>query len=161
VNYRQMQLVLMLLIVAAVVTACLGGGNPVEPTSVSATATVAAGASSPAATVSGGQSLPAASSPAATQASGQSLPPASSCQARLWGKIADANGKAVIKETVLLHGSKEAKTFTDPSGFYGFAGLCAGDYSLSVSLQDGSSREFPDKMSLEGSQDLRKDLTLN
>jgi hypothetical protein len=144
VNYRRVFIVFAMLIGAMACAACAGSSNPITP-----------------APVGGGGTIPAGSaSPLATQAGGQNLPPVSGCQARLWGKILDAKGQPIVKVTVLIHGSKEAKTFTDPSGFYGFAGLCAGDYTLSVLQPDGSSQDFPDNIKLGGSQDLKRDLTL-
>lgn len=101
--------------------------------------------------------------PAKTQAVGQTpLPvPVGDCQSRLWGKITNAtNGQSPPNVAVeVVNGGKTFKTVTDPNGLYGFAGLCAGEYSMSLTPPGGKPISNPNKVTLDGSQPVKVDLT--
>ncbi len=86
-------------------------------------------------------------------------PPAGSCQARLWGKIVNASGQARPNSQVdIVSRNFKAKTVADANGLYGFAGLCAGDYSITVTPQGGQAQPMPNKVTLDGSKQVKVDL---
>ncbi len=100
----------------------------------------------------------AANPPAAGQAT---LPvPAGGCQSRLWGKVTNtANGQSPANVSIEVASSgKSYKTVTDPNGLYGFAGLCAGDYALSLTPPGGKPIANPNPVKLDGTQPVKVDL---
>lgn len=106
---------------------------------------------------------PAGNPPANPSAAGQStLPaPASTCQSRLWGKVTNTtNGQSPANVAVeVVTGGKTFKTVTDSNGLYGFAGLCAGDYALSLTPPGGKAIPNANAVKLDGSQPVKVDLT--
>lgn len=95
-------------------------------------------------------------------AAGQStLPaPASACQSRLWGKVTNtANGQSPANVSIeAVSGGKSFKTVTDANGLYGFAGLCSGDYALSLTPPGGRGIQNPNTVKLDGTQSVKVDL---
>lgn len=84
----------------------------------------------------------------------------SSCQSKLLGRLADANG-AVIKGAVVQvsSGKFNAKTLSDDNGLYGFAGLCAGTYAFAVTVPGKSPKALSTTSTLDGANTVRTDLT--
>jgi flagellar basal body-associated protein FliL len=88
-----------------------------------------------------------------------SLPvPAGACQTRLQGKITNsATGQATANVIVNIQsGSSKAETKTDNNGLYGFAGLCAGKYTLTITPPGGKPIASPNPVSLDGSNTTSK-----
>ncbi len=99
--------------------------------------------------------------PAAPVTGGQStvLPPAGACQSRLWGKLVFASGQPKPNTQVdIVSSTFRAKTTADANGLYGFAGLCAGEYSISVTPPGGQPQPAPNKVALDGSKQVKVDL---
>ena len=98
-----------------------------------------------------------------TPAPGQAtLPaPAGACQSRLWGKITNATtGQAPANVAVEINdGGHKFKTVTDANGLYGFAGLCAGEYAMSITPPGGKALANPNKVTLDGKQATKVDLS--
>lgn len=91
-----------------------------------------------------------------------SLPvPSGACQSRLWGKITNATtGQAPANTTVDVDsGGRKFKTVTDANGLYGFAGMCAGDYTITVTPAGGKPTVDPNKVTLDGKQQNKVDLS--
>ncbi len=105
---------------------------------------------------------PAATPPANPPAAGQAtLPaPAGGCQSRLWGKVTNtANGQSPANVSIeVVSGGQSFKTVTDANGLYGFAGLCAGDYTLSLTPPGGKVIPNPNPIKLDGTQPVKVDL---
>lgn len=102
---------------------------------------------------------PASKPPAAGQAT---LPaPASACQSRLWGKVTNtANGQSPANVSIeVVSAGKSFKTVTDSNGLYGFAGLCSGDYALSITPPGGKAIPNPNSIKLDGTQPVKVDLS--
>lgn len=96
---------------------------------------------------------------APTQSIGN-LPPPGPCQARLWGKVTNDKGQTAANITVdIATGSFKAKTATDSNGLYGFAGLCAGEYTFNVTPPNGKPQPAGDKTPLDGGKQVKVDLT--
>jgi hypothetical protein len=88
-----------------------------------------------------------------------SLPvPVGACQARLQGKITNsATGQATANVIVNIQsGSSTAETKTDNNGLYGFAGLCAGKYTLTITPPGGKPAPAPNPVTLDGSNIMTK-----
>lgn len=88
-------------------------------------------------------------------------PPAQgSCQSKLLGRLADANG-GVIKGAVVQvnSGNFSAKTLSDDNGLFGFAGLCAGTYAFTVTVPGKSPKALAATSTLDGANTVRTDLT--
>ncbi len=142
---KQMAMILALLAVVALAAACnafssSNGEVPVAP----AASTSAPG---PAQTT-----LPAPAT----------LPvPAGACQSRLWGKITNATtGQAPANVAVEIEsGGRKFKTVTDTNGLYGFAGLCAAEYSMTITPPGGKALANPNKINLDGKQTTKVDLS--
>jgi hypothetical protein len=103
-------------------------------------------------------SQPAATKPAGT---GPTIPPAAGkCQSRLWGKVTAATGGAIKPNTTIdiASGTFKAKTQTDANGLYGFAGLCSGDYTLSATPQGGAAQAWPNKIPVDGANEVKLDV---
>ncbi len=103
---------------------------------------------------------PAAGSPAASNPA--TLPaPVGACQSRLWGKVTNsANGQSPANVTVeITLGSQSFKTASDNNGLYGFAGLCAGQYAISVTPPGGKAVPIANKATLDGAQPVKLDLS--
>jgi len=86
--------------------------------------------------------------------------PAGACQSRLWGKVTNATtGKTTANVAVEVTSSgKTFKTVTDANGLYGFAGLCAGDYAMSLTPPGGKPIPNPNPVKLDGKQVQQVDL---
>ncbi len=93
----------------------------------------------------------------APRPSGNVPAPAGACQARLWGKVTNAQGQSGAKIVVdIANGSFKAKTETDANGLYGFAGLCAGEYSFNVTPPNGKAQPTGSPTKLDGSTQVKK-----
>lgn len=102
-----------------------------------------------------------ASTPRATATRPPAGPPVSECQTRLWGNLTDAKGSpAPNLKLTLKGGASDHITISDAGGLYGFAGLCAGDYTVSVVLANDSTQDLPEKIKLDGSASVKQDLNL-
>lgn len=55
-------------------------------------------------------------------------------------------------------GSKTIKTVTDANGLYGFAGLCAGEYAMTITPPGGKPIVNPNRVALDGSNPVKVDL---
>ncbi|MBI4790157.1 MAG: carboxypeptidase regulatory-like domain-containing protein [Chloroflexi bacterium] len=106
---------------------------------------------------------PADQSPPPAGPTGQSsLPvPVGNCQSRLWGKVTNAaTGQSPANVAIeVVSGGKTFKTVTDPNGLYGFAGLCAGEYAMTLTPPGGKGIPNPNKVTLDGAQPIKVDLT--
>ena len=90
-----------------------------------------------------------------------SLPvPVGNCQSRLWGKVTNtATGQSPANVAIeVVSGGKTFKTVTDPNGLYGFAGLCGGEYSMTLTPPGGKAIPNPNKVTLDGAQPVKVDL---
>ncbi len=87
------------------------------------------------------------------------LPPPSKCQSKLLGKVQDANGALAKGATIEIKGgSFSGKTLSDDNGLYGFAGLCAGTYTFSVTLSGQAAKAVATTATLDGSNSVKTDL---
>lgn len=86
--------------------------------------------------------------------------PVGACQSKLSGKVVNsANNQPTANVTIeIVSGAKTIKTTSDPNGLYGFAGLCAGEYTISVTPPGGKAQPGP-KITLDGSKAVRADLS--
>lgn len=86
--------------------------------------------------------------------------PASTCQSRIAGKITTSKSKqapvGVLIEIVA--GTKKLQAKTDANGLYGFAGLCAGQYSVSITPPGGARKADVTQVSLDGANLAKLDL---
>ena len=107
---------------------------------------------------------PTDANPSTPKASGgtATLPvPLGACQSRLWGKITNATtGQSPANIAVEADsGNNNFKTVTDANGLYGFAGLCAAEYSLTLTPPGGKPILNPNKVALDGKQATKVDLS--
>jgi len=84
--------------------------------------------------------------------------PVGACQSRLVGKITNsATGQATANVIVNIEGGPStAQTKTDTNGLYGFAGLCAGKYTLTITPPGGKPAANPNPVTLDGSNAMTK-----
>jgi len=103
--------------------------------------------------------LPAAPTVAAPTAPTPAVqPPAGRCQSRIWGSVS-AGGAGEPNVTVEIKGEGwSAKTPSDANGLYGFAGLCAGKYTLTVVPPSGATAGESQTITVDGSNTVRLDL---
>lgn len=101
--------------------------------------------------------------PPPTVARSPAPPPLGRCQSRLYGSIINATTRqAPPKVTIeIASGNFKGKTVTDANGLYGFAGLCAGKYVLTVTPPGGKTMTTSDPITLDGSQPTKLDLSFN
>ena len=104
-------------------------------------------------------SLPAAPTVAAPTAPTPAIqPPSSGCQSRIWGSVS-AGGAGEANVTVEIKGeSWSAKTPSDANGLYGFAGLCAGKYTLTIVPPSGATAGESQTVTVDGSNTVKLDL---
>ena len=77
----------------------------------------------------------------------------------LWGKVTSDKGQSGPNIAVdITNGSFKAKTVTDANGLYGFAGLCAGEYTFNVTPPNGKAQPAGNKTPLEGGKQIKVDL---
>jgi len=86
--------------------------------------------------------------------------PTGACRARLWGKVTNATtGQAAANVTVeIAGGTLKGKTITDANGLYGFDGLCAGEYTLTITPPNGKPQPGP-KATTDGTKQVKVDLS--
>jgi len=103
--------------------------------------------------------LPAAPTVAAPTAPTPAVqPPAGGCQSRIWGSVS-AGGAGEANVTVEIKGEGwSAKTPSDANGLYGFAGLCAGKYTLTVMPPSGATAGESQTVTVDGSNAVKLDL---
>ena len=103
--------------------------------------------------------LPAAPTSAAPAAPTPAIqPPAGGCQSRIWGSVS-AGGTGEANVTVEIKGEGwSAKTPSDANGLYGFAGLCAGKYTLTVVPPSGATAGEGQTVTVYGSNTVKLDL---
>jgi len=103
--------------------------------------------------------LPAAPTSAAPAAPTPAIqPPAGGCQSRIWGSVS-AGGTGEANVTVEIKGEGwSAKTPSDANGLYGFAGLCAGKYTLTVVPPSGATAGEGQTVTVDGSNTVKLDL---
>ncbi len=97
-----------------------------------------------------------------TVAPGLTLPaPTGNCQSRLWGKVVNtANNQSPPNVTVeVASGNFKGKTITDNNGLYGFFGLCAGDYTVSITPPNAKASQPGPKVTLDGAKQVKVDLS--
>ncbi len=87
--------------------------------------------------------------------------PASTCASRLGGRITNkASLKPPENAVVEIAGSgKKYEAKTDANGLYGFAGLCAGQYTVSFTPPGGSRQADVSRVTLDGANASKLDLT--
>jgi ABC-type oligopeptide transport system substrate-binding subunit len=125
---KKISLIVLLLIVASLVVACSSsespGEQPQQPPAQQPT-------------------LPTQTTPPA---------PAGNCQSRLDGKVVNtATNQSPANVTVeIASASFKAKTFTDNNGLYGFFGLCAGEYTISITPPNSKTAQSGPKVTLDG-----------
>lgn len=87
-------------------------------------------------------------------------PSAVACQSRLWGQVTNTTtGKGPGNLTIQVAGAeRQLKTITDGNGQYGFAGLCSGEYAITLFPPSGKPVSNW-KANLDGSKTARVDLT--
>ncbi len=103
--------------------------------------------------------------PAAVPTAIQSQPntppvPTGACRSRLWGKVTNATtGQAPANVVVeIAGGALKGKTTTDANGLYGFDGLCAGDFTLTITPPNGKPQPGP-KTTIDGTKQVKVDLS--
>lgn len=105
---------------------------------------------------------PPGDAPSATTPSQPNTPPVptGACRARLWGKVTNATtGQAPANVIVeIAGGALNGKTTTDANGLYGFDGLCAGDYALTITPPNGKPQPGP-KTTIDGTKQVKVDLS--
>jgi hypothetical protein len=85
-------------------------------------------------------------------------PPSGGCQSRIWGSVS-ASGAGEPNVTVEINGEGwSAKTPSDANGLYGFAGLCAGKYTLTVVPPSGATAGESQTVTVDGSNTVKLDL---
>ncbi len=101
------------------------------------------------------------SPPKADQAKATLPVPAGTCQSRLGGKITStASKKPPVSVVVEIASSnKKLQAKTDANGMYGFAGLCAGQYAVSITPPGGARKPDVSRVSVDGSNAAKLDLS--
>ena len=91
--------------------------------------------------------------------SSDALPP-SACQSRLWGKVTNTatNLPPTNAAIEIVREGKSYKTITDPGGLYGFAGLCAGEYAMTLTPAGAGAIKNPNRVKLDGAASVKVDL---
>ena len=87
------------------------------------------------------------------------ITPASKCQSRLIGRVTDANDR-VIKDALvdIVSGSISARATSDENGQYGFAGLCAGAFRVSVTVPGQQTKSLADTVVVDGANMIKYDI---
>jgi hypothetical protein len=108
-----------------------------------------------------------ASAPAATSApqsqvtATPQLPPPSKCQSKVSGRVTDPSGQISQGATIEIKGTNfSSKTLSDDNGLYGFAGLCSGTYSFTVTLPGQSAKAVAATAKVDGANSAKVDLAL-
>ncbi len=103
--------------------------------------------------------IPSAGQAPALQPTSAPVQPAA-CRSRLWGKVTNvATGEAPPNVAVEVSvGARTFKTVTDANGLYGFAGLCAGQYAMTIAPPGAKPIVDPNRVALDGSNPVRVDL---
>ena len=58
----------------------------------------------------------------------------------------------------IVREGKSYKTITDPGGLYGFAGLCAGEYAMTLTPAGAGAIKNPNRVKLDGAASVKVDL---
>lgn len=87
--------------------------------------------------------------------------PVGGCQSRLGGRVTNVKTRQSPAEVVVEVASsgKTLRTKTDPNGLYGFAGLCAGQYALSVTPPGGKAITNVGQVNLDGAGPAKLDVS--
>jgi hypothetical protein len=97
------------------------------------------------------------SSPIARAAkASQPLVASGDCQSRFWGKVVASTTKDT--QVVVSADGKTLQTVPDSSNLFGFAGLCSGDYTVTVSI-GGKAQAMPNHVKLDGKNTVQQDVT--
>ncbi len=98
--------------------------------------------------------------PGASPAKATLALPASTCQSRLDGSITNKASKLPPANVLveIASGDKKLQAKTDKNGLYGFAGLCAGQYAVSMTPPGGNRKADVSKVSLDGANASKLDL---
>ncbi len=89
------------------------------------------------------------------------LPSPSNCQSKVMGRVVDAKGNMVKGATVDTKSGKfTARTVTDDNGLYGFAGLCGGTFTFTVTPKGQKAQAIAGTLALDGQNIAKKDLAL-
>lgn len=109
--------------------------------------------------------LSAPPAPAVPPAAGPTVPaptipaPSGGCQSRIWGLVS-AGGAGEANVSVEIKGEGwNARTLSDANGLYGFAGLCAGKYTIVVVPPSGATAGESQIVTVDGSNMVKLDLT--
>ena len=97
-----------------------------------------------------------------TAAAAGTLPaPVGNCQSRLTGKVVNtSNNQSPPNVSIeIASGNTKAKTVTDNNGLYGFFGLCAGEYTVSITPPNAKAAQPGPKVSLDGAKQVKFDLS--
>lgn len=102
---------------------------------------------------------PAGTTPALAGTPQGTLPAASQCQSRLFGRVLDPAGQPARSGSVdITNGQISASAVTDSNGLYGFAGLCAGTYNFTVTLQGRAPQALGDRIAVDGGNIVKFDI---
>lgn len=87
--------------------------------------------------------------------------PVGNCQSRLWGKVENSATKQSPPNVTIEVASAnfKGKTVTDNNGLYGFFGLCAGEYTVSITPPNAKTSQPGPKVSLDGAKQVKFDLS--
>ncbi len=87
--------------------------------------------------------------------------PAGTCQSSLGGTLTSKTGKQPPANVLveIASSNKKLQTKTDKNGMYGFAGLCAGQYALSITPPGGARKADVSRISIDGSNPAKLDLS--
>ncbi len=87
--------------------------------------------------------------------------PASKCQSHLIGRVVDAENQ-VVKDVVvdIASTSVTARATSDENGRYGFAGLCAATFRVTVTAPGQPPRALPDGVAVDGANTIQYDIAL-
>ncbi len=102
--------------------------------------------------------------PAAAASPTVQLRPTGNCQSRITGHVLNATGTIIKGATIELRGNAikgtPPKAVTDDNGLYGFAGLCAGTYTFTVTAPGQRAVSPAQNASVDGANSVRADLTI-
>ncbi len=90
--------------------------------------------------------------------------PVGNCQSRILGRILDTSGKLIKGATIDLRGNAikgtPPRAVSDDNGLYGFAGLCAGSYSFTVTAPGKAAEALSTTVAVDGANTGKADLTV-
>ncbi|MGB8648650.1 MAG: carboxypeptidase-like regulatory domain-containing protein [Anaerolineae bacterium] len=92
------------------------------------------------------------------------LRPEGNCQSRISGRVLDSTGAIIKGAAIDLRGNgikgTPPKAVSDDNGLYGFAGLCAGAYTFTVTAPGKRAVALTVSADVDGANVARADLTV-